>query len=251
MELSSTNSLFLPIAIFLVALLYSSVGHGGASGYLAIMAVASIAPAQMSSTALILNVLVAGIAWWTYSKAGHFRWSTIWPFLITSIPAAFIGSLLHVSNAAYFWLLAAVLLLAAFRLVLPIMRSRSSEVAPVRETIALPVGAGIGLFSGIVGVGGGIFLSPLMILMRWADTKTTSAAAACFVVINSLTGLAGRGFNSSFDLGMVGFLPIVAFAGGIIGANLGANLLSSPVLRKVLAGVLLLACVKLVANHLA
>jgi hypothetical protein len=245
--------LVLPLLIFLIAVLYSSVGHGGASGYLAVLSLLAIAPSLMSTTALSLNVLVAGTAWYYFYRAGHFRWQITWPFLVTSIPAAFVGSLLGVSEHFYFLLLAIVLAGAAFRLALPIvaLRSESTEPQVIAPRISLPTGGAIGILSGIVGVGGGIFLSPVMILMRWADAKKTSATAAAFVVINSIAGLAGRATKGTIDYGEISYLPLVAFAGGLLGAYIGATRLTGLVLRRVLAGVLALASLKLFLIHLA
>jgi uncharacterized membrane protein YfcA len=237
----------LPALIFGIAALYASVGHGGASGYLAVLSLTAISPAQLSTTALTLNVLVAGVALLSFAKAGHFRFSITWPFLVPSIPAAFLGAMLPVSQPFYFILLAVVLAAAAFRLAVPMIATpvEISEPEPIAKRISLPTGGLIGFLSGIVGVGGGIFLSPIMILFHWADAKKTSAAVACFIVANSLAGLSGRAFNGTLNFGDIGYLPMIAFGGGLLGAYIGANRLKSIALRRVLAGVLSLASLKL------
>lgn len=243
------SSITLLVLIFLVALLYASVGHGGASGYLAAMSlVGGWLPTQMSTSALLLNLFVAGTAWLMFWRAGHGSLSLLWPFVVLSVPAAFIGGWLPISAQTYRWLLAVCLLVAAVRLCLPSMRDgrRYQEPPPV---VALPVGGVIGLISGIVGVGGGIFLSPLMVLLRWADVKRTAATSAAFIVVNSLAGLAGRLMTGRLVIGSLAPLVITAFAGGMVGSRLGANHFSGLWLRRLLAVVLVIAAGKLLVTH--
>lgn len=237
------------ILIFLVALVYASVGHGGASGYLAVMALAGgWLPAQMSTSALLLNLLVAGAAWLMFWRAGHGSVSLLWPFAAASVPAAVVGGWLPVSAHTYRWLLAFCLLAAAVRLCLPSPRDVQPFTAP-SPAVALPVGGAIGVLSGVVGVGGGIFLSPLMVLLRWADVKRTAAISAAFIVVNSLAGLAGRLIAGRFVVGPLVPLLLAAFAGGAVGARLGANHFSGLWLRRVLALVLAIASAKLAFTH--
>ena len=163
--------------IFFVAVAYSSVGHGGASGYLAVLSFFGLAPAAMAPSALCLNLLVAGTSFTSYWRAGHFAFRLLWPFLLTSIPFAFLGGLTPVSPRTYLVLLAVVLIFAAYRLLVVVPPSQEESFIRVPSlAVALPVGAGIGFLSGIIGVGGGIFLSPLLILLKWADAKRTAAA---------------------------------------------------------------------------
>lgn len=239
--------LIVSFLIFIVAVLYSSVGHGGASGYLAVLSLFAIAPAIMSSTSLILNVLVATTSLIAYYRAGHLSMKLAGPFMFLSIPAAFAGGLLHISDRTYFLILALVLLAAAFRL--GISLPSSSAEGPNKNVnffASLAIGGAIGLLSGVVGVGGGIFLSPMLLLMRWADPKRTSAVSALFIVVNSLAGLGGRFLRGGLELG--DFIPfiIAAFLGGVVGSYYGANKLSGLVLRRLLAVVLVLAAVKLI-----
>ncbi len=248
-ELLSLSIIF--VLVFLVAALYSSVGHGGASGYLAILSFFAVAPAEMSSTALILNLLVAGIGAYSYWKAKHLSMKLAWPFLIASVPVAFVGGLLEVSDKTYFVLLAAALVVAAIRLATAKSNSGGAfETKDPSYGVALPIGAGIGLLSGIVGVGGGIFLSPLMIFLKWADPKKTAAVSALFIWLNSLAGLGGRFTRDALVLGNLFPLVIAALVGGLLGSYVGANKFSGLVLRRILAAVLLVAAFKLVYSAL-
>lgn len=234
-------------SFILVSLLYASVGHGGASGYLAILSFTAIAPLEMATSALCLNLLVSGLAFFAFWKAGHFSFRFTWPFVAASVPAAFIGGLLPISIPLYKLLLAVALAFAAFRLAVNIpQKADVSHLAIPRLSVALPVGGGIGLLSGIVGVGGGIFLSPLLLLKGWADPKRIAASSAIFIWVNSFAGLLGRLVGGQFQLGMGAPLLAAAFIGGLIGARLGANHFSGITLRRLLALVLVIAVFKLV-----
>lgn len=238
--------LLLGALVFLVALAYSSVGHGGASGYLAVLSLFSFASAQMAPSALCLNLLVAGTAFVAYRRAGHFSARLLAPFALASIPAAFLGGLTPVSPQVYGVLLAVVLFYAAVRLaVQPDSAPGEGFLRPPGLAVALPVGAGIGYLSGVVGVGGGIFLSPLLILLRWADAKRTAAVSAAFIFLNSAAGLYGHLSRARMD--WYSLLPLVgaAFAGGLVGSTLGARRLRAFWLRRLLAAVLVVAAYKL------
>jgi len=237
------------LLIFFVAALYSSVGHGGASGYLAVLSFFAVSPEKMSTTALMLNVLVAGLATWSYYRAKHLSMKLAWPFILASIPAAFVGGTIRISEKTYFLLLALVLLFAAFRLAFS-SRAGADQTSdkPVNPGISLPVGAGIGILSGVVGVGGGIFLSPIMLLMKWASVKQTAAVSALFIVVNSLAGLGGRVLRGSFDVSTSIPIVVAAFAGGLIGSYFGASKFSGLVLRRILGIVLVIAAFKLIVT---
>lgn len=248
MEFTPTSLLAICSLLFVVALLYSSVGHGGASGYLAVLSFFAVAPKSMSTTGLILNLFVAGIAFLAFYRAGHFSPSLTWPFLVTSVPAAFLGGMIHVPKSTYAVLLAIALTFAAFRLMIQFRSdTASNEIRLPNLPVVLVIGAIIGLISGIVGVGGGIFLSPLILLMHWADPKKTSATSAAFILVNSIAGLAGRFLSGSFEIGVLAPFVLAAFLGGLAGANLGANKFSGITLRRVLGVVLMIAAYKLVA----
>jgi hypothetical protein len=227
--------------VAVAAAVYASVGHGGASAYLAILSVFGVSPAEMATSALVLNVLVAGISSLTYARAGHLSIRLTLPFVLTSVPAAYVGGLLHVSPRAYGLLLALALAVAAVRLW---WTPGERAPAPVSWAVALPVGAGVGVLSGVVGVGGGIFLSPLMLLAGWATARQTAATAGAFIVVNSLAGLAGRAARGALVLGGVAPLVVVAFLGGVVGSWAGAHRLLPAHLRRVLAVILLSVAAK-------
>ncbi len=239
------NTLFIIFAIFAVAVLYSSVGHGGASGYLAVMAFFSVAPEITRPTALTLNLFVATIGTIQFWRAGFFSWRLFWPFAVTSIPFAFIGGMIKLPTSVYKVVLGLVLLFAAFRLAWK-FASDDDEIREPRLWMCLIIGAVIGLLSGLVGVGGGIFLTPVLLLMHWSETKTAAGISALFILVNSAAGLTG-------NLAQVGVLPsaawlwiLAAIAGGAIGSLLGAKKFNSIMLRRVLAAVLFLAAIKLI-----
>lgn len=242
------GSSFLFAAVFLVALLYSSVGHGGASGYLAVLSFFSFSPGEMSTTALVLNVLVSGISALAFLRAGFFSWRLTWPFVAGSIPCAALGGFVKVSASTYWTALAAVLVFVACRLLVRPsleMEDDRSKVG-VQPLVAIASGGAIGFLSGIIGIGGGVFLTPLLVLMRWSSTKMASAVSAVFIVVNSLAGLAGRLSAGRLEFGSLGWLVLPGLLGGLAGSYLGANLLPSLVLRRLLAAVLFVAAAKLV-----
>lgn len=233
------------LALFVVAVLYSSVGHGGASGYLAVMAFLAVVPEVTRPTALVLNLFVASIAAFQFYRAGFFSWNLFWPFAITSIPFAFIGGMIKLPTNVYKTVLGLVLLFAAFRLAWQ-FASDSKEVHPPKLWMALIIGAPIGLLSGLVGVGGGIFLTPVLLLMNWSETKTAAGISALFILVNSASGLAGNYEQVRALPNDVWFWIAAAVAGGLIGSLLGAKRFDSLTLRRVLAAVLLFAAVKLI-----
>jgi uncharacterized membrane protein YfcA len=232
------------IALFIVAVLYSSVGHGGASGYLAVMALFAVPQATTRPSALILNVFVATIGTIQFYRAGFFSWRAFWPFAVTSVPFAFLGGMITLPTTAYKIVLGGVLIIAAIRLAWNL--KSGAEANPPKLWIALLIGALIGLLSGLVGVGGGIFLTPVLLLMNWAETKTAAGVSAMFILVNSISGLAGNFGQLASLPSNVWFWIMAAVAGGILGSTLGAKRFDSLTLRRVLALVLLFAGVKLV-----
>ncbi len=230
-------------AVFAVALVYSSVGHGGASGYLAVMALAGMGPTIMSSGALLLNLVVAGLAFAAFRSAGQKPGSLVIPFLIGSVPTAIIGAWLRVPLGVYNWLLAIVLLAAAIRMFGMAGATGARTALPPSVPNRILIGAVIGLISGIVGVGGGILLSPLLLWRKWAGVRMTAAASAVFIVINSVAGIGGRAMAGTFEPLLALPVFLAAAAGGWLGGMSGATKLPVPTLRRVLAGVLLIAAV--------
>ena len=237
-------ALLIIAAIFVVAVLYSSVGHGGASGYLAVMAFLSVAPTVTRPTALVLNLFVASIGAFQFYRAGHFSWKIFWPFAVTSIPFAFLGGMISLPTNVYRIMLGLVLLFAALRLAWRF--SKDVDAVPPKIWIALICGAAMGSLSGLVGVGGGIFLTPLLLLMNWSETKTAAGVSALFILVNSASGLLGNYRQVSLLPPEVWYWIAAAIAGGILGSLLGSHKFNSLMLRRVLAGVLLFAAVKLI-----
>ena len=227
---------------------YAAVGHGGASAYIAAMALAGVAPAEMRPIALLLNILVSSLGTWKFYRAGFFRWRLFWPFGAVSIPMAYLGGAITLPGQAYKALVGFVLLYAAWQL----WRSGRSgeEMREVREPPvgwAMLIGAAMGLLAGLTGVGGGIFLSPLLLMLGWAGTKQTSAVAAPFILVNSIAGLAAIAMTKSAALpGYVWVLFPAVLVGGWLGAEYGSKRFANPVVRRVLAVVLALAGGKMV-----
>jgi len=230
--------------LFVVAFLYSSVGHGGASGYLALMAIFSVSPLIMKPTALLLNLFVSSVSFVQFYRGGHFRWKIFWPFALASIPLSFVGGTMAIESFIYKKILGVLLLI-------PVMRFfffKNADPKDHKETniaLSLLIGGIIGLLSGMIGIGGGIILSPVLLLLKWTDQKQAAAISAAFIFVNSVAGLGGqlvKGFTFNND--MIAYV-IVAFAGGLCGAYFGALKFPQTVLKNVLACVLALACYKL------
>lgn len=231
--------------LMLIAFLYSSVGHGGASGYLALMVIFAVPISIIKPSALLLNLFVSGISFFFYYQKNFFQAKLFYPFALTSVPAAFIGGMIPVENRIYKIVLALVLILAAMRL-FGFFNSQDKERNKVNIPLAMGIGLAIGFLSGMLGIGGGVILSPIILLLGWATLKETAAISSLFIVVNSISGLlgffaTGKTFpNESFYL-----IPIVVF-GGILGAYYGSSRFSNTTLKYVLATVIVLASVKLV-----
>jgi len=231
---------FLAVAIFVVALMYASVGHGGASGYLAVMALFSLEPAALKPTALLLNIVVAGVGSYLYLSARQFSWKVFWPFVVTSIPMSYLGGTFHLPPEYYRPLLGLVLFYAAWRLFARKNRE-DFEPTPPPRALAMLVGAVLGFASGLIGVGGGIFLSPLMILLGWARVREVSGIAALFILVNSVAGLLGHLGALQHVPAYAPLLAGVALLGGSIGALCGSRHLPVKMILQAMAGMLVLA----------
>jgi uncharacterized protein len=234
---------YLFLVLGLIAFLYSSVGHGGASGYLAFMGLVGFDTLFMKSTALTLNLFVSGIAFLLYFRGGFFRYRLLWPFVIASVPFAFIGAQILIDPKIYKIILGIFLLLATIRMLI-----NPKETAPVIRfslALALITGAVLGLLSGMIGIGGGILLTPIIILLGWGNIKEAAAVSAPFIFLNSLSGLGGlmvSGFH--FVPEIVTWIFVVVTA-GLLGSYIGSRRLSTKELRFVLAFVLAMAGFKL------
>jgi len=237
----------LAAAIFAAAVLYSLVGHGGGSGYLAAMALAGVAAAEMKPAALTLNVLVAGIGAVRFIRAGAFSWRLYWPFALAAAPAAYLGGMLELPEIYYRPVVGLVLIFAAWRLFAGARASAAGEtgIRPPPVAVALPVGAGLGLLSGLTGVGGGVFLSPLLLLCRWGTARVVAGVSAAFILGNSLTGLAGHLTRGAELPAQLPLWLLAAGLGGAIGSWIGARRMAPPAMRRALALVLVFAGLKL------
>ena len=230
-----------------VAVLYSSVGHAGASGYLAVMGLAGVEPGLMRPTALVLNILVASIVVVRFARAGQIDSRALLPFVVASVPLAFLGGLIVLPGAVYKPLVGVVLLVAAVRFFTTAGRSADDErTVRVPAVPAMGIGGGIGLVSGLTGTGGGIFLTPLLLIVGWAGARQAAGLSSGFILANSLAGLAGNVASVGIMPGTLAiWLPAVA-VGGLVGSQLGARRFSPPAIRRALALVLVLAALKLI-----
>jgi uncharacterized protein len=241
-----SETLVIAILFFAAAALYASVGHAGASAYLAVMGLYSFAPSVMKPTALALNILVAAVATLKFHQAGLFSWSLFWPFAIVSVPAAFIGGAMTLPVRWYKVVVGIVLLYAAVWMFRSSLKPFTAAAHPPRLWVATIVGLAIGFLSGLTGVGGGIFLSPLLLYMGWAETRATSGVAGPFILVNSIAGLLGH-FSSVAQLPPnIPVWGVAVLIGGWFGASYGSKRAPAPVLRQLLSLVLLVAGVKLI-----
>jgi hypothetical protein len=237
------NDILLVLAIATVAWLYSSVGHAGASGYIAVMTLVGLTPNEIKPLALLLNILVASIASVQFYRGGHFSWKLFWPFALLATPLAFVGGAVRLPLDLFSILLGAVLGASALWLLKPLPENEQIQHPSIPAS--LTTGAGIGLLSGLTGTGGGIYLTPLLLWMRWATTKTASAVSAVFILLNSLAGFAGAMTSNTQVPNHLLPLALAAILGGSIGATLGSFRLPVRSARTLLAIVMFIASAKL------
>ncbi|MFY7670016.1 sulfite exporter TauE/SafE family protein [Tenacibaculum sp. MEBiC06402] len=245
MEFLQTDILVLFFIILaVVAFLYASVGHGGASGYLALMALFAFPTIVMKPTALLLNIFVSGISFWFFRKNNHFKWKLFYPFALTSIPMAFLGGYISINATLYKQILGGFLVFAILRM-LNLFGKEQTLIKDNNLGLSLLIGASIGLFSGMIGIGGGIILSPVIILLRWGTMKQAAAVSALFIFVNSISGIIGFHFKGGIIPSEAWYFIPVAIIGGSLGALYGSQRFKGVVLKYVLAGVLTIAAVKL------
>jgi uncharacterized protein len=248
MILPLSSELLLAACMFLGAALYSSVGHGGASAYIALMALFGVAPAIMRPTALMLNIIVTTFTSWRYFNAGMFRWRTLWPFLIGAVPFAFLGGAINLPGNIYRPLLGVVLLISATRMLWPKELKSVTEWRDPPVIVGVLCGAGIGFLSGLTGTGGGIFLSPLLLFLAWSLAKPASGVVAVFILCNSAAGLLGNYASvRSLPPDLLLFAGAV-LAGALVGTTLGIKL-ATPFILRALGVVLIIAGLKLLGVY--
>ena len=233
------------VLFFIIAFVYSTVGHGGASGYLALMVFLNFVPEQIRPTALVLNVLVSAIASMQYYRSGYFKKELFIPLILLSVPLAFLGSRVQLSPSVFKIILGICLLLSVIRILGLIGNNSGETLRKMPLLIALLIGGGIGLISGMIGIGGGILLSPILLLFRWADIKQTAALAAPFILVNSLSGLAGLMSRHLVFPDRMMWWVLATLIGGLLGSYWGSHRFNSVVLKYLLATVLLFAAGKL------
>ncbi len=231
--------------ILVIAFLYSSVGHAGASGYIAVMTLAGLAPEAIKPIALVLNILVASIGAYQFWRGGHFRWEAFWPFAVLSVPMAFFGGYVNLPVHWFKVLIGVILLLSAARFFYDPREATVTQLP--RSTVAIIVGGVLGLLSGLTGTGGGIFLTPLIIVMQWAPMKVASATSVVFILVNSASGLLGNLSATKSFPAFGATLAVAAIAGGAAGSHMGSRRFSPVIIKRLLAVVLVIAGAKLVA----
>jgi uncharacterized membrane protein YfcA len=244
--LDPSVSLWLLLFVASMAILYSSVGHGGASGYLAAMALFGLEPDMMKPAALTMNIFVTVLVLWRFSSAGPFNWRLFLPFAFASVPMAFIGGAYTINSSVYRVMVGLALLLAMWRLLWE--GDDSDHIRVPALWVALPVGAALGLVSGLTGVGGGIFLSPLLLLFHWTSMRGSVAIAAAFILLNSLAGLAGYATTANAWPAGIPVLVTTAVLGALIGSEFGVRHMAPTHLRKALAVILVVAGAKMIAT---
>lgn len=244
--------LFLPLIFFIVAAVYASVGLGGATAYLAILALAGIQHSAIPPTVLLLNIIVSGSGFINYWRGGHFSAKLLFPFALSSIPAAFVGGLIPIPERAFSLLLSLTLLGVSLRMLTFKEAIQAKYQISWRRAflVGIPVGALLGLLAGLVGFGGGIFLSPILLFWGWAGAKEAAATTSAFIALNSISGLLSRFLLGMPDLNLenVIFLALAVFLGGQIGSYVGARKLSPITLQRIFGVVILVAAIKLMVK---
>ena len=242
--MDTTHFALLILVVAIVAFLYSSVGHAGASGYIATMTLFGVATAAIKPTALVLNILVAVIGSFPFWRAGYFSWRLFWPFALLSVPMAYLGGYLHLPAHLFRVLVGVVLWFSAVRLFF--RQGDPADANPPAKPVALGVGAGIGFLSGLTGTGGGIFLTPLLLFCRWAKTKNAAAVSALFILVNSISGLTGYLSSGRSIPSIAGVIAVAAVGGGTLGSYFGSRKFPVYIIQLLLGTVLMIAGFKLI-----
>jgi uncharacterized membrane protein YfcA len=246
------------IFFFFIALIYSSVGFGGGSSYLAILSLYSFSFITIRSTALLCNILVVSTGMYLFYKHGHFHWKKILPLVIISVPMAFLGGLIQTRSEVFFPVLGLSLILASVLMMFQRRRTWDKENGN-RETLKpfmylknTAIGGSIGFLSGFVGIGGGVFLSPLLHLWNWDTPKRIAATASVFIFLNSVAGLVGQMSNPQFSIewGLTGALLVAVFIGGQIGSRLGADTFDQLIVKRLTAVVIFAAGIRILVKFL-
>jgi len=239
MELPTPTIIIVTIAVFSAAFLFAIAGHTGASAYLAIFGLLGLTPDEIKPSVLALNVLVGCVAVYKFARAGHFSWRLIWPFILTSIPFSFLGGLISLPTAIYRLLVGVVLVYAALRMLFDISRKNEIQADYPPIWLSLLLGAGIGFTGGLIGIGGGVLLSPILLLTNWASPQLTAGTIAVFVLANSISGLLGHWSVSMYLPPQLPIWGAVALIGGWIGAEIGSRRLTANTIRRMLGLILL------------
>ena len=247
MELTTDQLPLLTIAIFFVAFLYSSVGHAGASGYIAVMSLFGLTPLVIKPIALALNILVASIASFQFWRSGYFSWRLFWPFALFAIPFAFLGGYINLPTQIFKVIVGVILLFSAVRFLYP--SKAESVIKEPKRSVALSSGAGLGFLAGLTGTGGGIFLTPLLLLNQWATVKSAAAVSALFILVNSIAGLLGNLSSTRSFPSFTAVFAISAIVGGTLGSYLGSNRFEPIIIKRLLAFVLTIAGLKLILTN--
>lgn len=245
------QTIFLVLSFLIISLIYSMVGLGGGTAYTAIMVLTGVSKASIPVIALTCNLLVAGQGFYRFKKAGFFNWHLFWPFAVTSIPASYLGGSLHISDKLFSIIMATALISAALRLIF--WRSSSGEAKAVKGNYAtkMAIGLVLGFLAGITGIGGGIYLIPVLLLFRWSSVKEASSVSALFIFVNSLSGLTGQLSKGNFhDWRLLFPLLLAVIIGGFFGSRAGASRLNASSLQKIVGIILLLAAIRLVIGTL-
>ncbi len=247
-----TSWIWLALVFFVIAFFYSMVGFGGGSSYLAVLALAGLSYQHIPPIALTCNLIVAGGGFIHFYRGGHFEPRKALPFIILSVPMAYLGGTILIKKEFFFLLLGLSLLAAAARMVIPDHYfEKTKEVSWQRAwMVGLPVGGGLGFLSGLVGIGGGIFLSPLLLVMRWVNVKQAAACASFFIFVNSFSGLIGQLQKGSSRYEYFLALSGAVFIGGQMGSRLGSFYLPKVGLQQLMAALILLVAVKLLSGVL-